>query len=86
MPHSRREVLIPTPTIGASATMTDAAQMMCEHGVSALAVIDRCGKSLFTITYRDILLLTAQALDPRTLTIEQFVNRRCGRAAEHWFG
>jgi CBS domain-containing protein len=78
----------PAHTIYPSATIAEAAQSMWDQGVSALVVVDpRSGVPLFTITDRDFVCVTAEGLDPRGTSLEQYIGcPGIGEPPECWFG
>lgn len=88
MTHHGQSSERPLQTICASASMAEAARMMCQQGVSALVIIDPSqGTPLFTITDRDLVCLTARGLDPNSTTIHQFMGNPCiCKPSESWIG
>jgi CBS domain-containing protein len=66
--------LAPVRTIQQSATLAEAARLMCEHSVGALVITDASGVTpLGIITDRDLVWMIAEGLDARDATVDQFV-------------
>ena len=66
--------LAPVRTIQPSATVAEAARLMCEQSVGALVITDASGITpLGIITDRDLVWMIAEGLDAREATVDQFV-------------
>jgi CBS domain-containing protein len=66
--------LAPVRTIQRSATVAEAARLMCEQSVGALVITDASGVTpLGVITDRDLVWMIAEGLDAREATVGQFV-------------
>jgi CBS domain-containing protein len=66
--------LAPVRTIQPSATVAEAARLMCEQSVGALVITDATGVTpLGIITDRDLVWMIAEGLDAREATVDQFV-------------
>ncbi len=78
----------PVQTVHPSNTLMEAAGLMCTQGTSAIVVVDpENGAPLYTITDRDFVYATVEAIDARTTTLAELVRHPsfCG-TAECWFG
>jgi len=65
---------VPVRTIQPSATMAEAARLMCEQSIGALVITDASGVTpLGIITDRDLVWMIAEGLDAREATVNQFV-------------
>jgi CBS domain-containing protein len=61
-------------TILPSATVAEAARLMCEESVGALVITDASAVTpLGVITDRDLVWMIAEGLDPQQATVDQFV-------------
>lgn len=66
--------LAPVRTIQPSATVAEAARLMCEQSVGALVITDASGVTpLGIITDRDLVWMIAEGLDPREAVVDQFL-------------
>ncbi len=66
--------LAPVRTIQPTATLVEAARLMCEQSVGALVITDASGITpLGVITDRDLVWMISEGLDPRDATVNQFV-------------
>ena len=67
----------PVYTCQASATVADAARIMCDHSAGALVITDATEDTpLGIITDRDLVWMVAEGLDPKRATIDQFARPR----------
>jgi CBS domain-containing protein len=65
---------VPVRTIQQSATVAEAARLMCEQSIGALVITDESGETpLGIITDRDLVWMIAEGLDAREATVNQFV-------------
>jgi CBS domain-containing protein len=66
--------LAPVRTVQPSATVAEAARLMCDQSVGALVITDASGLTpLGIITDRDLVWMIAEGLDARDATVGQFV-------------
>ena len=66
--------LAPVRTIQPSATVAEAACLMCEQSVGALVITDASGVTpLGIITDRDLVWMISEGFDARETTVDQFV-------------